>query len=158
MENEKNIKTPHETAAEEYFYSGHNCAQSVLAAFSDMTGISERDSFRLGSALGGGLCGRRETCGAVLAMLAVLGSVTERDITDHEEKKKLYADGRELVGKFIAKFDTKECAGLLRGFELKSEPSERTPEYYRKRPCSRFIGGAARLLDEYFESCYEKEK
>ena len=154
MDSEKTIISPHEAKAREYFLTGHTCAQSVIAAFCDVTGLPESDALKLGSALGGGLCGVREgqPCGAVLGMLAVLGELKGMETPAGEEKKALYAMGRELQRKFTEEFGDIDCAELLRDFTLSENPSERTPEYYAKRPCGKFIAGAARLLDEVTES------
>ena len=40
--------------ANDYHKKGFNCCQSVLAAFSDMTGLSEQASFDIGGGFGGG--------------------------------------------------------------------------------------------------------
>ncbi|MCQ2456460.1 MAG: C-GCAxxG-C-C family protein [Clostridia bacterium] len=145
------IKTPRSEAAGELFLSGHTCAQSVLAAFSDLTGVPADASLKLGSALGGGLCGVRtgQPCGAVLGMLAALGAIRGYETPTVEEKTALYAAGRELMKKFEEEFGATDCAELLRDFTVGENPSERTPEYYKTRPCGKFIRGAARLLEEY---------
>ena len=40
--------------AHEYHKNGYNCCQSVLAAFSDITGLSEQASMNIGGGFGGG--------------------------------------------------------------------------------------------------------
>ena len=40
--------------ADSYHKRGFNCCQSVLAAFSDLTGLSEQASFDIGGGFGGG--------------------------------------------------------------------------------------------------------
>ena len=40
------------------------------------------------------------------------------------------------------------CRDLLEGLKLSENPSARTPEYYKTRPCVRFVETAARLIDE----------
>ena len=54
--------------AKELFLSGYNCAQSVLIAFSDMTGFDEKTSAMVASGFGGGMGRMREVCGAVSGM------------------------------------------------------------------------------------------
>ena len=49
--------------ARAYFLQGYGCAQSVLLAFSDLTGMDEQTSARLGSSFGGGMGRLREVCG-----------------------------------------------------------------------------------------------
>ena len=43
------------------------------------------------------------------------------------------------------------CRELLGLTQTKDEPtpSERTAEYYRKRPCVEYVGTAARIVGEY---------
>lgn len=40
--------------ATEYHHKGFNCCQSVLASFSDVTGLSEQTSFDMGGGFGAG--------------------------------------------------------------------------------------------------------
>ena len=55
------------------FLNGCNCAQSVLCAFTDITGLNEKTSMRLASSFGGGMGRLREVCGAVSAMFMIAG-------------------------------------------------------------------------------------
>ena len=48
--------------AAEYHHKGFNCCQSVLAAYTDLTGLTEQASFDLGAALAP--APRRESCAA----------------------------------------------------------------------------------------------
>lgn len=67
---------PNEKAeqARELFLSGHNCAQSVYAAFAEDMGMSREKALLLSGGLGGGLGGLRFTCGAFTAMAMVLSA------------------------------------------------------------------------------------
>lgn len=142
--------TPHEKRAEELFLAGYNCAQSVFAAFSDLTGISVEDSARLAGAFGGGMCGRRNTCGAVSGMLMALSALKGYSAPeDREGKVKLYADGKALADEFEKIFGTTICIELLKGRKLSPVPSVRTEEYYASRPCASYCAVAANLLDNF---------
>ncbi len=148
-----NKVTPHEKIAEELFLSGYNCAQSVFAAFSDLTGISKEDSARIASSFGGGMCGLRSTCGAVSGMLMALGTVRGySDPADQKGKKEQYAVGKALADEFSSLLGSVVCRELLAGMKLSSVPSVRTEEYYKSRPCAKFCAVAAHLLDSYLES------
>ena len=60
--------------AKEYHEKGLNCGQSVLLAFTDVTGFTEAQSMALASGFGGGLrCGG--VCGVVNAAAVALGMV-----------------------------------------------------------------------------------
>ena len=63
----------HGDLAERYFLDGFNCAQAVLLAFSDLTGLEQDTAARLASSFGGGLGRMREVCGAVSGASMVLG-------------------------------------------------------------------------------------
>ncbi len=157
MENSECKKSKHEKRAYELFLSGYNCAQSTFAAFSDVTGIPEKESLQLVSAMGGGLSGQRSACGAVTSVLLVLGRLFGySDSEDYDGKVRLYADGCLLSDRFREKFGNIICAELLCDFDLSKVPSKRDEEYYNTRPCARFCAGAARILDEYLaEHGYE---
>ena len=57
--------------AEELFYAGYNCAQSVFCAFEEQTGIPRAQGARLSSSFGGGMGRLREVCGAVSGALSL---------------------------------------------------------------------------------------
>lgn len=144
--------------ARSLYLSGYNCAQSVFAAFSEEMGLSQKSALRMASGMGGGIGGLRMTCGAVSAMAMVLGSLRGySDAADFEGKKRLYADIQRLHEQFVAVHQTSNCRELLKmsGIVAMAQPSERTPEYYRKRPCARYIELCARLLAEELNSEHE---
>lgn len=63
----------HRELAAELFLSDCNCAQAVLEAFSDVTGLEKGFAAKLASSFGGGMGRMREVCGAVSGMLMVAG-------------------------------------------------------------------------------------
>jgi C_GCAxxG_C_C family probable redox protein len=137
--------------ARSLYLSGYNCAQSVFAAFSQEMGLEEKTALRMASGMGGGIGGLRMTCGAVSAMAMVLGALRGYDdAADFDGKKQLYADIQRLHEAFVTVHETSNCRELLQksGIVAKAQPSERTPEYYRKRPCARYIECCAQLLAE----------
>lgn len=139
----------HAEKARELFLSGCSCSQAVFGAFCEDLGLGQDTALRLASSFGGGLGGMRETCGAVTGMLMVAGlkwGYSEPGNLD--VKTAHYARVRALVEAFKAEHHTIVCRELLAHLgELKQDPSARTPEYYRVRPCVRFVETAARLLD-----------
>ena len=134
------------------FEGGCNCAQAVFAAFCDLCGMEERTALRLSSSFGGGLGRQREVCGAVSGMCMVLGALYGYDdVNDPLLKKEHYARVQALCQRFRTLYGSIVCRELL-GAKLAQtapDPSPRTPEYYRTRPCARFVGAAAALLEEY---------
>lgn len=140
----------HGQKAEELFLSGYNCAQAVLSAFNDITGLTDEESVRISSGLGGGMCGKRYTCGAVSGMIVALGLIEgSTDPSDHDAKKELYAHGKALIDAFEEKCSSSVCLELLKNVKALPVPSERTPEYYKDRPCAKLCRIAGELLDAY---------
>ena len=96
---------PNEKAeqARELFLAGHNCAQSVYAAFAEDMGMSRERALLLSGGLGGGLGGLRFTCGAFTAMVMVLSALRGyTDGADMDGKKRLYDHLRTEDGRVPA--------------------------------------------------------
>ncbi|MGX8694858.1 MAG: C-GCAxxG-C-C family protein [Prevotella sp.] len=145
--------------AEEHFMQGFNCSQSVAVAFADVYGYTEEQMLRVSAGFGAGIGRMRMSCGAfnALALLAGLdcGSVTPGD---REGKSYNYKIVQQLAARFKEEHGSLICSELLklkRDAPLSYEASERTAEYYQKRPCVRQIISAARIYAEYLE---EKER
>lgn len=140
----------HAEKARDLFLSGCSCSQAVFGAYAEELGIGHDTAMKLASSFGGGLGGMRETCGAVSGMLMVAGLKWGYSEPGNQDVKKAhYARTRTLIERFTAEHSTIVCRELLSHLQtLSKEPSERTPEYYRTRPCARFVETAARLIDE----------
>ncbi len=139
--------------AGELFSKGYNCSQSVFAAFADKYGIDEETALKISCSFGGGLGRMREVCGTVSGMALVCGMETGNTDSDNQNQKKdNYAKMRELAERFEEENGSIICKQLL-GLEKKeesAEPSLRTAEYYKKRPCKELVMCAARILAEEF--------
>lgn len=141
--------------AKAYFESGYNCAQAVLMAFSDLTGIDEATSAKLASSFGGGIGRMREVCGTVSGMLMAYGLIRGYATVDsHEVKAEHYVHVRELADKFKAENGSIICRELLAGVQHTDggDPEPRSAEYYKKRPCGELVECAADILDEYLSA------
>ena len=139
----------HSTYAAELFVGGYNCAQAVAVAFSDVTGLDATTSAKLVSSFGGGMGRMREVCGAVSGMLFIAGTLYGYDTPDDTAKKAHYARVQELAGKFRQQVGSIVCRDLLRDPPSDPNPTPRTEEFYKVRPCARFVVLAAQILDEY---------
>ena len=96
-----------------YHKKGFNCCQSVVAAFSDITGLSEQASFNVGGGFGGG-AGNGELCGAISGAIMTLGMLTPVDPADPVgSKKRTVALGKEFQKRFKEKFGHLRCHDLL---------------------------------------------
>ena len=139
--------------AHENFKKGYNCAQAVACAFKDELNMDEAAIARMVSSFGGGMGKLREVCGAVSGALFVLGTLKGYDDPAADaEKSAHYKRVQEFAARFKAEHETIICRELLKTLELKKEdthePEARTDDYYRVRPCVRFVESAARIVEE----------
>ena len=141
----------HGDLAERYFLDGFNCAQAVLLAFSDLTGLEQDTAARLASSFGGGLGRMREVCGAVSGASMVLGLLKGySDPKDADAKRDHYHLIQEFARLYRAENGSIICREMLNGTAAKpgNEPEARTQEYYRKRPCPQLVRHAAEIVDD----------
>ena len=140
----------HGEYAAELFLQGYNCAQSVVVAFCDVTGLEPDFSARMASSFGGGMGRMREVCGAVSGMLMVAGLVYGYETAgDDVSKKKHYALVQDLAGQFRQEVGSIVCREILKNPPSDPNPTPRTAEFYAKRPCARMVLLAGRILDAY---------
>ena len=138
--------------AAELFIAGYNCAQAVVVAYSDLTGMDPVFSAKIASSFGGGMGRLREVCGAVSGMFMVVGILYGYDNCDDDEKKKAhYTLIQELAAKFREKTGSIICRELLKNPPSDPAPSPRTEEYYAKRPCARMVYLATQILEDYIK-------
>ena len=136
--------------AAQYFMDGYNCAQAVAAAFSDLTGFTPEYTAKMMSAFGGGMGRMREVCGAVSGMLLVTGILYGYDPTAGDDVKQAhYALVQKLAGQFRKEVGSIICRELLENPPSDPNPTPRTKEFYEKRPCSRFVMLAVKILEDY---------
>lgn len=137
--------------AEELFLEGYNCAQAVFCAFADQMEIEKELALKLSSSFGGGMGRMREVCGAVSGMFMVLGALEGYSSPeDNNEKKELYSKVQKLAEEFKNENGSIICRELLgAGVSQTPTPSERTTEFYKKRPCKEYVGIAAEILAKH---------
>ena len=140
----------HGIKAAELFLQGYNCAQAVAVAFSDLTGLEENASARMISGFGGGMGRLREVCGAVSGMCFVASLLYGYSTPEDDKgKRELYALIQSLAGEFRAQAGSIICRELLDNPPSDPNPSPRTAEYYKQRPCARMVLLAGQILDRY---------
>lgn len=141
--------------ARNYFLEGYNCAQAVVMAFDDIMAMDVVTLARFAAPFGGGMGRMREVCGTVSGMTMVAGAIEPSvDPKNMSQRQANYA----LVQAFAERFRNENgdivCRRLL-GLEPMVEraetamPSERTAEYYKKRPCVEYVACAARIVAEH---------
>lgn len=156
--------------AERFFKEGYNCCQSVVLAFSDMIsesyGLDENALASLTSGFGGGFGRLREVCGAVSGMTIMAGFIhPAADPSVKSDRTSNYALVQDFASAYKAENGSIVCRELL-GLQNSNPktvsetfasastsalpespvPSDRTPEYYRKRPCGKLVNMAAVIV------------
>lgn len=134
------------------FLEGYNCAQSVAGAYAKELGMEVKDAMRLVSSFGAGMGRMREVCGSFSGILFVAGALYGYDDPkDMEGKKRHYERVQYLAQQFKKHTGSIICRELLgkQGKDNSPIPSERTKEYYKKRPCAAMVELAVTVLEEY---------
>ena len=134
--------------ANSYHDRGFNCSQSVLAAFPDVTGLSEEESFRIAAGFGRG-AGTGELCGALSGAIMVLSMATSMDPADPVTgKKQAVARSKELQKRFLERFSHLRCRELL---AEKYDPETVAPEAAAlgiTGHCALMIAAAVEITEE----------
>ena len=137
--------------AEELYLEGFNCAQSVLAAFSEEYDLETEAALMLSSPLGGG-CGLAEICGAALGGAMVVGLKHGHHIADDTGTN---MNCRAKRGQFIDEFKKLNgaitCRELLGFDHTTEEGQEKYVQMAKDRPaspCAGFVRESARILEQ----------
>lgn len=154
--------------ARSFFMDGYNCCQAVLMAFADVleaNGLATEDLLKtIGSGFGGGFARMRQVCGSFSACTVMAGFILPATNPGIELRKVNYALVQQMAADFRERNGGSIVCGDLLGLKDGSgadadckpsasaieppTPSERTPEYYRKRPCPQIIYNAAVIVAE----------
>lgn len=138
--------------ARELFEHGYNCSQAVVVAYADVLGQDPDTLAALVQPLGGGMGRLREVCGAVSGMFMV-SSAAHRGapVTDRDARTHIYSGVQLLAERYRGECGSIVCRELL-GLKQQKDapvPEERTPDYYKRRPCSEYVALSARMVGEY---------
>ena len=133
--------------AQELFKAGYNCSQAVLGVFCEDFGLDFETALKISSSFGGGMGRMREVCGTVSGMFMAAGLA----YSDKNNKAQQYKIVQELAKRFKDKNGSIICRELLAGIESSTSPipSERTDEYYKKRPCVELVGDAVEIFENF---------
>ncbi len=142
----------HDIYAAELFLKGYNCAQAVAMAYCDKTGLDPELTARMTSSFGGGMARMREVCGAVSGMFFVAGILYGYDSPEDDAQKKAhYQRLQALAAQFREQAGSIICREILKSPPSDPNPTPRTEEFYRQRPCARMVMLACQLLDRYIQ-------
>ncbi len=138
------------------FRQGYNCCQAVTLAFADILGPEIPPEFlsAIGSGFGGGMARMREVCGSFSGAVMLAGFISPASDPSEKDARR---DNYALVQDFAEQFRLRnggsivcrELLGLSAPAKEGPVPSERTEDFYRKRPCVQIIGNAAQIVAEY---------
>ena len=106
---------------------GSNCAQSVLRAFTEETGLDESTASAIANGFGRGVRSG-EICGAITGGVMALGLIAQN---------KGITDIKTITNEYVAEFT--KAYGCVRCEELKQN----------KISCDELIGFAAEVLEKY---------
>lgn len=109
---------------------GYNCTQSLVMCFPDITGLDSDTAARITSAMGSGIGGLGEICGAANGIAFVAGS---RFTSDPADKASAAKEARELCTQFAD-----DNGGRIRCRDLKGKEGI--------RPCNELIARAIEIL------------
>ena len=133
-----------------------------MLAYNDLFGIDDETAAAMSSGFGGGMGRMREVCGSVSGMVMLAGLIRPAtDPTVKDWRTANYALVQEMAGEFKGINGSIVCKELLGLVPMGSsqqvpqespEPSDRTPEYYKKRPCEELVGISARIVGEKIKS------
>lgn len=135
--------------AMEYHHQGYNCAQSVLLAFGDLTGLDQEACKAVALGFGAGMGRLQKTCGAVTGAIMVIGALSFDDADLMGTKEVAYARTRDFVAAFEAARGNAECLRLL-GFNLQDKDMAgwARDHGYLERICGPCIMDSCRLLEQ----------
>lgn len=136
---------------------GYNCCQAVVLAYNDVFNIDDNTAAALSSGFGGGMGRMREVCGSVSGMAMLAGLIAPAaDPSIKVDRTRNYALVQNMADEFRSLNGSIVCKELLGLVPMGSgaasvtkespEPSDRTPEYYKKRPCEELVGIAAEIV------------
>lgn len=141
-----NTKETRCTAAIQYRKNGANCAQSLLAAFSDILNITEAQALAMGAGLGGGVRSGN-ICGAVNAPVMILGCAFPEAARDKARAAYL---AKEFQRRFTERFQYLNCRELLSHKDLR--PTELALPLAGGDHCGLLIVSAAEILCDMMET------
>ena len=139
--------------AEQYFRSGYNCAQAVIAAFSEDFGVDVKAALKISEGFGGGIGRMRSVCGAASGMFMAIGlAKSNAEPKDTETRADIYAAVQKAAAEFERRMGSYICADLLGGVRpAGSVPTERDAQFYKKRPCVECVRAAAEIAEELLQ-------
>lgn len=135
----------------DYFTKGYNCAQAVFAPFADRLGLDEQTALQITTALGGGVFGQRDICGAVSGLALALGLLAGGDgkLAGRDAAKLEYLP---LLEAFEERFGAHTCRDLIEADIPAENIAPAAQAYLERNPrCISYVLYATELLQDYVD-------
>jgi C_GCAxxG_C_C family probable redox protein len=139
------------TVALDMFSKGYNCAQSVLYAFREESGLPEETALKIACGLGAGMGRKGEVCGAVTSGIMVLGMRHGWvAIDDRAAKAITYSRIEELMNQFALKHGSYRCRELLNGCDLATKEGQHLfkENDYLTKICNKCVESIVEILEQ----------
>ena len=133
------------------YFQRYNCAQSVLAAYSNDFALEKNRALQTAVGFGGGMGRHQDVCGAISGAIIALGLASEFKEEDRRPKiNEVYEKVYKYINEFEARFGAIKCLELLDGCDLRSEEGQKTfREGNMKEKCRDYVRFCCELLDKY---------
>lgn len=134
--------------AAELFWQDYNCAQSVLAVYTDFFEVDKEAAFNLSCGLGAGMGRLQGTCGAVSAAYMVLG-LANADVKSNPDKvAKTYAMVQQFHKRYTDDKGTTVCKELI-NCDLNTEEGQNhfKANELKKNICEECIRHSVKLIN-----------
>ena len=142
------MQTKNERALE-LFLGGYNCAQSVLASFSEGYGLEAEKALKISGCMGGG-CRHGDICGAVMGAVMVVGLKYGRGFGEDAEAKQICdAAFWQYMEEFKKTHGSIVCRELL-GYDVSTEEGMAKHKLIPRAesPCTDFVKDTVDILEE----------
>ena len=131
------------------FQNGCNCAQAVVTAYAEETGLDKKHALAIATGFGGGIGRTQDVCGAVSGAIMILGlKYGSREGEGREKINATYSLTREFIGEFSKLKGTIKCKELLDGCNLSTEEGQAFfREHNLREKCWEYVRHACEVLD-----------
>ena len=139
------------SVAMDLFKKGYNCAQSILFAFREESGLVEETVLKITCGLGAGMGRKGEVCGAVTGGILVLGLRHGKvENGDLPAKEITYSKTLEFMRRFEAKHGSCICRELLDGCDLTTDEGQHffKENNYLAKICNRCVRSVVEILEQ----------
>ena len=137
--------------AVKYFMESASCAQSIMAVYGPLVGLTQEQSFQIGSGLGGGVGSKQYMCGAINAGAIILG-LKYGNTTHGDLEKKVTAN--KITGQFVSECEkelgSSQCSGIIKiDLNDSQQYSKANDSGLFDRVCNNAVERAAEILEKY---------